>query len=124
MERLRTPDTMPELRLVRNPEYPERMRRDPFAMFQPPPKHERRIIVTDIDMNNIYNDIINDIMATYVYIWKCSGMDLAHPSYTAPPGTIIARRSSRRQVIGGTISRSVRGERELLPQRRKAEVPR
>ena len=79
-------------------------------MFQPPPKHERRIIVTDIDMNNIYNDIINGIMATYVYVWKCSGMDLAHPSYMAPPGTIIARRSSRREVIGGTITRRVREE--------------
>ncbi len=115
MERLRTADTMPELRRVRNIEYPVFMKRDPFAMFRPPPKHETRIVLTNTDYNNMYNDMVNGIMDAYVYIWKCSGMDLSHPSFMAPPGTIIERLSSRRQVIPGSVTRTLRGSGATSP---------
>jgi hypothetical protein len=109
MERLRNSDTMPQFRLARNPFYPVYMKQDPFAMFRPPPKHDRRIVITDIDVNNIYSEIINCVMDTFVYIWKCSGMELAHPSYTAPPGTIVTRPNTRRVVRGVKVTRTVRG---------------
>ncbi|MEW6350640.1 MAG: hypothetical protein AB1646_16385 [Thermodesulfobacteriota bacterium] len=115
MERLRNADTMPELRRVRNAAYPVYMKQDPFAMFRPPSKHERKIVLTDTDYNNMYNDMINGLVDAYLYIWKCSGMDLAHPSFMPPPGTIISRKSTRRQILGGTLTRTVRGFGSATP---------
>jgi hypothetical protein len=48
--------------------------------------------------------MINNILDTFVYIWKCSGMDLAHPSYAAPPGTVI-KRPSRRQILASDAAK-------------------
>jgi hypothetical protein len=107
MERLRE-ESMPEFRHVRNLKYPVEMREDPFAMLRGPKKFEERIVVTDVDMNDVYNDAMNGILDAFVYIWKCSGMDLAHPSYAAPPGTIIARQSRRSTVSGGVLSKITR----------------
>lgn len=90
MERFKRQE-MPTFKHVRNPLYAANMKEDRFAMFRPPDKFERFIIETNIDLNRVYNDIINDIMDAFVFIWKCSGMDLEHPSYGAPPGTMITR---------------------------------
>ncbi len=51
--------------------------------------------MTTVDMNDMYNSVVNNILDAYNYMWKCSGMDLAHPSYAAPPGTVITRSSRR-----------------------------
>jgi hypothetical protein len=104
MERLQK-QGMPTFRHVRNDRYPIRMSEDSYAMFRPPPKFGKRMTFTDLDLNDTYNEIVNSIVDTYVYIWKCSGMDLAHPSYAAPPGTIISRPSRRRTVTGGILAR-------------------
>jgi len=61
--------------------------------------------MTDVDMNYVYNNIVNNILDAFVYIWKCSGMDLSHPSYAAPPGTVIKRASRRAMLSGGVLSR-------------------
>lgn len=86
---------MPEFKHVRNDTFPGKVREDPFFMFRYPDKFDRNMIVTTIDMNDLYNTLVNNILDAYVYIWKCSGMDLAHPSYAAPPGTVITRPSRR-----------------------------
>jgi hypothetical protein len=104
MERLQKQD-MPTFRHVRNDKYPVRMGEDVYAMFRPPPKFHRVMTFTDLDLNDTYNEIVNSIVDTFVYIWKCSGMDLAHPSYAAPPGSIISRPSRRRTVTGGILAR-------------------
>lgn len=103
MERLRE-EGMPEFRHVRNDRYPVPMREDAFAMFRSPPKFNKKMIFTDVDFNEIYSNMINNILDAYVYIWKCSGMDLAHPSYAAPPGTVVSRLSRRRTVTGGVLT--------------------
>lgn len=111
LERLRQ-EGMPTLRHVRNDKYPLRMREDPFAMFRAPSKFNKKLVLTDVDVNDIYSRAINCIIDTYVYIWKCSGMDLAHPSYAPPPGTIVSRPSRRRTVQGGVLTRTMPAAKE------------
>jgi hypothetical protein len=94
MERLNL-EGMPSFRYVRNDHFAIRVKDDPYFMFRYPDKFEPNMVVTSVDINDIYNSIINNILDAYVYIWKCSGMDLAHPSYAAPPGTVISRTSRR-----------------------------
>jgi hypothetical protein len=110
MERFK-PFDIPSFRHVKNDTYAATMKEDVFAIFRAPDKFNRQIVLTDQDVNDIYSNIVNDIIDTYTYIWKCSGMDLQHPSYSAPPGTIIARASRRKVISGGMLSRPA-----LLPQ--------
>jgi hypothetical protein len=107
METLRT-DKTPTLRHVRNPYYNAEMREDMYAIFRAPDKFNRLLIFTNRDVNNIYSDMINSIADAYTYIWKHSGMDLQHPSYAAPPGTIIERPSRRRLLTGGAVQKPAR----------------
>lgn len=104
MERFKPCDT-PAFRHVKNDLYAAIMKEDIFAVFRAPDKFNRQIVLTDHDVNEIYSNIVNDIIDAYTYIWKCSGMDLQHPSYSAPPGTVIARASRRRVISGGVLSR-------------------
>lgn len=90
LERLK-PEDMPTFTHVRNENYSGQMKEDVYAIFRAPDKFNRNIILTNVDVNHIYNNMMNSILDTFVYIWKCSGMDLAHPSYAAPPGTVISR---------------------------------
>jgi hypothetical protein len=106
MERLKE-EYMPTFRHVQNDQYPVRMREDPFAMFRAPDKFNKNIVMTNVDFNHVYNNMINDMADAFVFIWKASGMDLAHPSYAAPPGTVISRDTSRHTVHGGALSRHV-----------------
>ncbi|MBI4961806.1 MAG: hypothetical protein HY913_00880 [Desulfomonile tiedjei] len=104
MERFK-PFDVPAFRHVKNDLYAATMKEDVFAIFRAPNKFNRQIVLTDQDVNDIYSNIVNDIVDTYTYIWKCSGMDLQHPSYSAPPGTVIARPSRRKIISGGVLSR-------------------
>lgn len=99
MERLGK-DGMPEFRHVRNDQFAGRIKDDPYYMFRFPDKFDRNMMVTTVDMNDMYSRLVNNILDAYIYIWKCSGMDLAHPSYAAPPGTVITRTSRR---MGATL---------------------
>jgi len=103
MERLKPAD-MPAFKHVRNEDYPPFMKQDVYAMFRAPDKFEAFIVLTNRHLNDIYNNIINDVMDAFVYIWKCSGMDLQHPSYAAPPGTVISRPSRRRLLSAGVLN--------------------
>lgn len=94
MERLHE-EGMPRFRYARNDLYAIKMREDTYSMFRAPDKFETYMLVTNVELNALYNNIVNNIADAYVYIWKCSGMDLAHPSYAAPPGTVIERASRR-----------------------------
>jgi len=104
MERLQ-PEDMPRFKHVRNDSYASTMKEDPFVIFRAPDKFNRNLLMTDVDMNYVYNNIVNNILDAFVYIWKCSGMDLSHPSYAAPPGTVIKRASRRAMLSGGVLSR-------------------
>jgi len=104
MERFKQ-TTTPVFKHIRNETYAGRMKEDVFAMFRPENKFLRQMILTDHDVNEIYSDVVNDVLDAYVYIWKCSGMDLAHASYAAPPGTVINRPSRKRAIAGGILSR-------------------
>jgi hypothetical protein len=90
MESMRSED-MPTFEHVRNDSYISRMKEDIYAPFRAPHKFGKNIIVTNVDLNEVYSNQINSILDAFVFIWKCSGMDLEHPSYAAPPGTIISR---------------------------------
>jgi len=105
LERLQ-PEGMPELRHVRNDKYPVDMREDVYAMFRAPPKFNRRMVFTNVDFNEYYSTMVNATTDVFMYIWKCSGMDLAHPSYAAPPGTVVSRISRRREIKGGVLART------------------
>lgn len=97
MERLK--DTqVPKFRYIRNRRFPIQVREDVFHAFRFPDKQNTQIVMTDDDVNDTYNEALNDIADVFVYIWKCSGMELAHPSYTAPPGTTITRVSARKSI--------------------------
>lgn len=96
---------VPSFRFVKNKEYNAIMKEDIYAMFRAPDKFNRHIILTNRDVNNIYSDMVNSIADALVYIWKQSGMDLAHPSYAAPPGTVIDRPSRRRILAGGAVQK-------------------
>jgi hypothetical protein len=104
MERLK-PEGMPEFLHARNQEYPTKYQADKFAALRSPDKFLTRFLFTDLDLNNMYNAMVNDILDVYVFIWKCSGMDLAHPSYAAPPGTIIKRSTRRKETKAGLFAR-------------------
>ncbi len=135
MERL-TPEDMPRFKHVRNETYASTMKEDPFVIFRAPDKFDRTMLLTDVDVNSIYNNMINNILDGFVFIWKCSGMDLAHPSYAAPPGTIIKRASRRTMLTGGVLSRPaplptaapeaavVEGEGEAAPETEAAPTER
>jgi hypothetical protein len=90
MERLK-PQDMPTFRHARNEQYVSQMKEEIYAQFRAPEKFDKHMLVTDIDMNSVYSNQINSILDAFVFIWKCSGMDMAHASYAAPPGTVIAR---------------------------------
>jgi hypothetical protein len=122
MERLKQ-EGMPQFKYVRNEKYPVQYSEDVFAMFRAPNKFEEKMVFTDVDMNDIYNSMVNDILDAYVYIWKCSGMDLAHPSYAAPPGTVIQRPSKRREIRGGILARTVRRVAPPRPPEVVEEAP-
>ncbi len=98
MERLQ-PEFTATLIMRENNEYAAQMREDPFSMFRPPERMKKHIILTDVEANRIYGAAVNGILDAYVYIWKCSGMDLAHPSYSAPPYTMIYRRAAGKSVV-------------------------
>lgn len=121
LERLQE-EGMPELRHVRNEKYPVDMREDPYAMFRAPPKFNRRIVFTNVDFNEYYSTMINCTADALMYIWKCSGMDLAHPSYAAPPGTVVSRISRRREVQGGVLSSTAMTRRIAPPAEAPAPV--
>lgn len=116
MERLQ-PEGMPTLIHVRNDRYPGTMKEDIFAMFRPPPKFEQALVLTDTDINRIYSSTINSIADVFVFIWKTSCMNLAHPSYAAPPGTVIKRDSRRTSLSAGVLAKP------LLPRPREEAVP-
>jgi len=111
MDRLR-PEFMLSILRPPNKEYVAQMREDPFSMFRAPDRREIKLVLTDRETNDIYGAALNGILDTYVYIWKCSGMDLAHPSYAAPPNTAIFRAPRRSLVTeeksAGTGTRAVR----------------
>jgi hypothetical protein len=103
MERLK-PEDMPTFVHLKNDTYAAQMKEETFSVFRAPDKFNRNLIMTDVDINYVYSNMINNILDTFVYIWKCSGMDLAHPSYAAPPGTVI-KRPSRRQILASDAAR-------------------
>ncbi len=111
MERLK-PEDMPTFVHIKNDTYAAQMKEETYSIFRAPDRFNRNMIITDVDMNDVYNNMINNILDTFVYIWKCSGMDLAHPSYAAPPGTVI-KRPSRRQILSSEAAR--RPPRPPLP---------
>lgn len=104
MERLR-PQDMPAFTKMRNDTFATNLKEDIFAVFRAPQRFERHMIMTDVELNAVYSMAVNNILDTFVYIWKCSGMDMAHPSYAAPPGTVVSRFSRRRVLSGGVLSR-------------------
>lgn len=104
MERLKL-DGMPTFRHVRNDGFPSAVKDDTFYQFRFPHRFNKNMVMADVDVNQVYNNMINDILDAFVYIWKCSGMDLAHPSYAAPPGTIIKRASRRSLLSAGVLAR-------------------
>lgn len=126
MERLQDGIT-PNFRHVRNDQFPVEYREDSFAMFRFPDKFTPQMMLDDAQINLMYNNMINDILDTYVYIWKCSGMDLAHPSHMAPPGTIISKPTRRKVVTGGALQAMIQAskerEEEELPEAIEEEAP-
>jgi hypothetical protein len=103
MERLAA-EGMPSFKHVRNDQYASKVKQDEFYMFRAPERFERNMVVSNVDVNEVYSNIINTVLDAYVYIWKCSGMDLTHPSYAAPPGTVISRVS--RRVASGSSDKT------------------
>ena len=126
MERLQD-GSIPDFRHVRNDKFPVEYREDTFAMFRFPDKFVTQILLDDAQINLMYNEMVNDILDAYVYIWKCSGMDLAHPSYPVPPGTIINKPTRRKVVTGGTLQNVIQAskerEEEELPEAIEEESP-
>jgi hypothetical protein len=126
MERFKDGVT-PDFRHVRNDKFPVEYREDIFAMFRFPRRFIPQMILDDAHINFMYNEMINDILDAYIYIWKCSGMELAHPSYTAPPGTIISKPTRRKVVTGGTLQAMMQTaqerEEEELPEAMEEEAP-
>jgi len=106
LERFR-PSATPQFRYARSELFPIRMRHDTFASLRAPEKFDIHMTFNDTDINTIYTKMLNDIVDAFTYIWKCSGMDIAHPSYAAPPGTLIQRRTLRRTVAGMMPTRTL-----------------
>ncbi len=96
---------MPTFHHVVNQEYTVRMRGDTYSMYRAPSKFKRNMLLTNVDIGKLYNEAMNCVLDAYLYIWKASGMDLAHPSYPIPPGTHISRPSMRRTIHGGTLAK-------------------
>lgn len=96
-------DGTPTLRYIRDRNFNAKMKEDMYSVFRAPDQYFTHLMFTNRQMNNIYSNMINSIADTLVYIWKKSGMDLAHPSYCAPPGTIINRPSRRSILAGGSV---------------------
>jgi hypothetical protein len=116
MERLK-PEDMPAFRHVRNESYVSQMKEEIYAPFRAPDKFGKNMIITDVDVNGVYSNQINSILDAFVFIWKCSGMDLAHPSYAAPPGTVVSR--SKRMSIArgaGPLFRKVEKPEPILEE--------
>ncbi len=109
MERLKS-DASPTITRTPNENYAADIIEDIFPMFRPPQKFKTRLVLTAKDINAVYSNIINSIADTYTYIWKSSGMDLSHPSYAAPPGTIIDRPAGKLLSSRKTSSASTVGE--------------
>lgn len=116
MERMQ-PEGMPTFIHVRNDKYPGTMKEDQYAMFRSPPRFEQALVLTDTDINRIYSSTVNTIADAFVFIWKTSGMDLAHPSYSAPPGTVIKHPSRKTSLSAGVLAKPV------LPREREEAVP-
>ncbi len=104
MERLR-PQDMPTFTRVRNEAFATALKEDIFAVFRAPNKFERHMIMTDGEINAVYSTAVNNVVDVFMYIWKCSGMEMSHPSFAAPPGTIVSRPSRRRVLSGGILSK-------------------
>lgn len=109
METLKMGD-MPTYKYYRDRNFNAKMKEDMYAVFRAPEQFTPHIVLTNRHVNNIYSNMINAIADTFTYIWKASGMDLAHPSYAAPPGTIIDRPSRRAILSGGSVQRPSRKE--------------
>jgi hypothetical protein len=97
MERFKKDET-PTLVHMRNDVYAAGMKEEMYSMFRPPDKFKINITFTNVDMNRVYGNMLNDICDAYLFIWKCSGMELQHASYAAPPGTLLTR--LRRGSVG------------------------
>jgi hypothetical protein len=119
MERLK-PEDMPTFLHIKNDGYAAQMKEETYSIFRAPDKFNRNMIMTDVDINDVYSNMINNILDTFVYIWKCSGMDLAHPSYAAPPGTVIER-PSWRDILASEVAR--RPPRPPAPAVEEAPAP-
>ena len=114
MERLR-PDEVPGIINARNDTREIRdmnlrpfvgsYKEDTYVMFRAPEKFIPHLVLTRRDINRIYSEIVNCVADAYVFIWKSSGMELSHPSYAAPPGTVIDRGSRRRILPGGALTK-------------------
>ena len=113
METLKSANA-PTLKYVRDSTYNAKMKEDMYSIFRAPEQFTPHLVLSNRQVNNIYSNMINSIADTFVYIWKKSGMDLAHPSYSAPPGTIIDRRSRRSILAGGSVQRPGRSMADNL----------
>ena len=117
----------PSYRYVRNKKFPVELREDIFSMMRFPKKFKEQMILNDAQVNYMYNEMVNGILDAYVFIWKCSGMDMAHPSYPVPPGTIISKPTQRKVVTGGALQAMMQAsqerEEEDLPEAIEEEAP-
>ncbi|MBM3300182.1 MAG: hypothetical protein FJY85_09525 [Deltaproteobacteria bacterium] len=116
MESLRAND-MPSFKHVRNKNFNATMREDMYAFFRAPDQFEKQIVLSNRQINDVYSNIINSMVDAYMYIWQTSGMELSHPSYAAPPGTIIDRPSRRRILMGGSVQKPARAVERVEPER-------
>lgn len=126
MERFKD-GSIPDFRYVRDNDFVLNYREDVFAMLRIPQKFQAQMLLDDAQINFMYNEMINGILDAYLFIWKCSGMDLAHPSYAAPPGTIIHKPTRRRVVTGGALKAMMQAaqarEEEELPEAIEEAAP-
>ncbi|MFH1113479.1 MAG: hypothetical protein V1792_06125 [Pseudomonadota bacterium] len=104
METLKIGD-MATYKYIRDKNYNANMKEDMYSVFRAPEQFTPHIVVTNRHVNNIYSNMVNSVADTFTYIWKDSGMDLAHPSYAAPPGTIVSRPSRRAILSGGSVQK-------------------
>ncbi len=104
METLKVGD-MATYKHIRDRDFNAKMKEDMYAVFRAPEQFTPHIILSNRQVNNIYGNMVNSVADTLTYIWKVSGMDLAHPSYAAPPGTIISRPSRRAILSGGSLQK-------------------
>jgi hypothetical protein len=122
MEMLKSTD-IPGFKHVRNRNYNATMREDMYAFFRAPEQFDKQIVLSNRQINDIYSDMVNSVADAFVYIWKTSGMDLSHPSYAAPPGTVIDRPSRRRILVGGTVQKPARAVERVEAERAEEAAP-